>query len=80
MKTYTCKDAVDVLLDYLDGDMDESLRTKLEAHLHGCTPCEEFLASYKSTTRLCKEALAEQMPCNLKERLKGFLRANLKKE
>ena len=73
---YTCKNAVDLLLQYVDGDMPPEERTALEAHFSGCTPCEEFLASYKATSSLCKKSLAVKMPQNVADSLTSFLRKN----
>jgi anti-sigma factor RsiW len=76
---YTCKDAIELLLSYLDGEMSAETKAHLEAHLGGCSPCEDFLKTYKATPTLCREALASKMPEALARNLSEFLRANLKK-
>jgi anti-sigma factor RsiW len=76
---YTCKDAIDLLLQYLDGDMPAETREHLEEHLGGCEPCESFLKTYKATTGLCRDALASKMPDALSQNLTAFLRSHLKK-
>ena len=76
---FSCKDSIDVLLEYLDGEMSAEQRTRLEDHLHGCSPCVEFLKSYKATPAICKKALKKEMPREIADRLTSFLRENLKK-
>ena len=76
---YTCKDAIDLLLHYLDGDMPAETKAHLEEHLGGCVPCEEFLKTYKATPGLCREALRSKMPEALSRNLSDFLRSHLKK-
>ena len=79
MSGFTCKQAVESLREYLDGDVAGDLRAKLEAHLGGCTPCVEFLKSYERTPKLCKGALAAKMPQEFAEKLTDFLKSHLKK-
>lgn len=76
---HTCKDVIDLLLSYLDGEMTPETRAHLEKHLGGCSPCEEFLKTYRATPGLCREALASKMPEALSRNLTDFLRSHLKK-
>ena len=76
---YTCKDAIDLLLHYLDGEMPAEQKAHLEKHLGDCTPCVDFLKTYKATPGLCREALTQKMPEALARNLTDFLKANLKK-
>lgn len=76
---YNCKDTIELLLNYLDGDMPAETKAHLESHLGGCTPCEEFLRTYKATPGLCREALKKKMPAALADNLSAFLKQQLKK-
>lgn len=71
---FTCKDCVDVLRDYLDGEMSPEDEAHFKSHLEDCPPCVEFLESYRATPGLCKKALAQRMPQELSEKLKAYLR------
>ena len=71
---FNCKDSIDVLLEYLDGDATPEVRQRLEEHIHGCTPCEEFLKQYKETGALCRKALRARMPREVADKLTSFLR------
>ena len=74
MGLFSCKDCVDVLRAYLDGEMSPEEEAHLKAHLGDCPPCVDFLESYKATPGLCKKALARKMPEELSQKLKAFLR------
>ncbi len=76
---FTCKESVDLLLQFLDGDMPEEESQRLEEHLQACPPCVDFLRTYRATPTLCKRALARQMPQELADRLTDFLRQKCKK-
>lgn len=78
--TSTCKDSVELLLEYLDGKLTAELREKLEAHLSGCSPCEDFWKSYKATPAICRKALARELPQEVANKLTEFLRREMKKE
>lgn len=79
MTASTCKDSVEFLLEYLDGELTPELRAKLETHLGGCSPCEEFLRSYRATPGLCRKALAREVPREVAARLTDFLRREMGK-
>lgn len=73
----TCQDSLELLLEYADGTLPDDVRARLEAHFSDCTPCDDYLKSYRATPGLCKKALAAKMPDGVAERLKTFLRSEL---
>jgi anti-sigma factor (TIGR02949 family) len=75
---FTCKESIDLLLEYLDGDMSDEQARHLEAHLAACPPCIDFLRTYRATPGICRRALKKQMPEELSQRLKEFLRQKCK--
>ena len=79
MTVSTCKDSVELLLEYLDGELTPELREKLEEHLGGCSPCEDFLKSYRATPGLCRKALARDVPREVAAKLTDFLRREMGK-
>ena len=76
---FTCKNAVDLLVELVDGDLPPEEEQRLMAHINACPPCVDFLKTYKATTGLCKRALAKKMPQEMASKLTDFLRANIKK-
>jgi anti-sigma factor RsiW len=52
----TCRELIDFLAAYLDGELPEGTRGDFERHLSVCPPCVDYLASYRETIRLGKQA------------------------
>lgn len=73
-----CQQIVDLLVEYIDGDLGTSKEQRLENHLDGCPECVEFLDSYRKTGHVCREALQIEMPGRLQSSLLDFLRNELK--
>ncbi len=61
----TCRQAVELVTDYLEGTLSGPARRRFEAHLAGCPHCAEYLAQMreiiKLTGRLEPEDLTPQM-------------------
>lgn len=70
----TCKDSLELLQAYVDGELSPGERARLETHFGDCTPCEAFLLTYRETPRLAREALKAEMPAEMGARLTSFLR------
>jgi anti-sigma factor RsiW len=75
--TTSCRESINLLLEYLDGGLEPDVRARLEEHFGGCTPCEEFLASYRETPKVCRLALATKMPETFAKKLHDFLRSEI---
>jgi anti-sigma factor RsiW len=69
----TCREAVEVLADYLEQSLDATMLTDLERHLADCVPCRAYLATYTKTRTIGAEAQRVAMPEEMKERLRRFL-------
>jgi anti-sigma factor RsiW len=54
----TCREIVEFLRHYLDGELPAEERSRFEEHLAACPPCVDYLRSYKDTVRLGKGACA----------------------
>ncbi|HEV8374722.1 MAG TPA: zf-HC2 domain-containing protein [Candidatus Polarisedimenticolia bacterium] len=76
----TCREVFDLLSEFVDGELTDSLRESLSRHLSACPPCEEFLKTFQVTRSLCRESLMETMPDELKVRLRSFLRIQIQKK
>jgi anti-sigma factor RsiW len=69
----TCREAIDVLDDYLDSILTPAVLMKLEAHLSACAPCRAYLATYERTAQLAAKVNRVEMPPAVKQRLRDFL-------
>lgn len=54
-----CKAMFAELSDYLDEQLDDSLCEELERHMHGCGPCQAFVATLEATIAQCRRSPAE---------------------
>jgi hypothetical protein len=69
----TCKDVIDLLLDYLEATLDPGVVAEVEQHLHQCGPCTAYLNTYQRTREIAGEVLRAPMPEEMKDRLRLFL-------
>lgn len=74
MKEIVCTSGVDLLMEYLEGALPADLRSALEAHVAGCPRCVAFIASYRQTPRILREATDVALPAGLQASLRAFLR------
>ena len=47
--TISCQEVVELVTDYLEGELDEATRTELEAHLALCPGCDAYLTQMRAT-------------------------------
>ena len=71
-----CREAIDVLADYLDATLTPDMLAQFEAHLRVCAPCRAYLATYKRSVELAAKVNRVEMPPEVKQRLRDFLNRN----
>lgn len=79
--TPDCKEHFLRISEYLDGELEEDICRKIEAHLIDCPECVECLDSLKKSIDLCKRASkeSEEVPPGVRERLRSAIRDCLEK-
>ena len=70
----TCRDFVEVIMAFLDGELDAAQRALFDAHLAACPDCDHYLDSYKTTVALGKsicdpEGIDGPVPLDVPEEL-----------
>ncbi len=55
----TCRELVNVLIDYLEDDLTAAQRSVFEEHLSECSACVAYMKTYEETIRLGKGAFAD---------------------
>ena len=56
-----CREFVDFIMAYLDGELDPEVHKTFEHHVGLCPPCGDYLAEYKTSVKLGKVAFE---PCD----------------
>jgi anti-sigma factor RsiW len=75
MTGVVCASALDRLMDYLEGAVAADLVAALEAHVASCDRCAAFVASYRATPRILREATEVHLPPERAQAVRAFLRA-----
>ena len=57
-----CIEVLELLSDYLDGDVSQEVKERIEAHLRGCDQCERFGGQMSSIVKSLREQLKEPEP------------------
>lgn len=55
----TCREAIEFLMEYLDGELPTEVRAEFDRHLAVCTSCVAYLETYRATVQLEKAAFCE---------------------
>lgn len=55
----TCREVVEFLSDYLEGELSPEQHTLFTTHLEECSDCVEYLKSYQEAVRLGKAGLRQ---------------------
>lgn len=58
MDELSCREFMDVILAYLDGELGPHERQLFDAHIQACPPCLDYLDSYRRTVELTGAAWA----------------------
>jgi len=66
----SCKECVDLLMDYIDRSLDVETYKRLDHHLQSCPPCIHFLKSYRKCSELAGQLRDQrvQIPAELERR------------
>lgn len=77
MTHVVCASGVELLMDYIEGELPADVSAELEAHVAGCARCAAFVASYQATPRILRDATMVTLPADIEASLQAFLRARL---
>ena len=69
-----CKDAIQQITGYLDGNVDDELKQMLEVHLKCCHHCQIVFDTTKKTIELYCDGKLYQLPDDVRNRLHTALR------
>ena len=69
-----CDECVDLLVDYLEGELPPERSRALEIHLELCPSCWTFVKQYKGTVDIARTLPVAEIPPELTQRLIDFLK------
>ncbi len=65
----TCRQMVEVLQDYVSGELSVEHAQHVQIHLQACPPCVAFVESYKVTISISQKLPQQPIPDSLQQRL-----------
>ncbi len=69
-----CQDLVELVTAYLENEVDDDLRLRIESHLESCPGCAEYVAQMKTTVRLTGSIIDDQIDPAFRDRLMAAFR------
>lgn len=61
-----CSDLVEIVTDYLEGQLDEDTAARVATHLADCPGCAEYIDQMRTTTRLVGRVPVEKLSPEVK--------------
>jgi len=55
----TCRQFAEFMMDYLAGELSQDSLASFDRHLRACGNCQKYLAGYRESVKLGKQAFAE---------------------
>ena len=75
----TCREISKLLYDYVEGALESSVSRQLAVHLADCPGCVASIKTYERTIDLSKDLRCEEIPQELQQKLRSFLKDKLSK-
>ena len=73
-RALVCREAVDLMTAYLDGELSGRDRARLEAHLADCPHCNEDLEQLRATVEALGRVEPDDLPDEAVDELDGLYR------
>ena len=77
---FNCDDVIQLLTDYIDGELEPDSQSQLDLHFGKCPPCVNFLATFKATVEMTGTFKCEDIPETVSQKLHAFLEQRLRRE
>jgi anti-sigma factor RsiW len=69
----TCREMVELLIDFVTGELPPEHHRRIEQHLQCCPPCVTYVETYRLTIQLTRRLPCQPMPPALVEKLRKAL-------
>jgi anti-sigma factor RsiW len=74
----TCDELLELLVDFIGGELIAEHRETVEIHISGCPHCSAYVATYTHTVRFARALpRPERLPAELEARLRKALEPEL---
>ncbi len=80
MRDTPCREMLDRISAYLDGDLDERGCDDVRRHCRDCADCSGLLANLERTIGLCREAGARPLPESVRAQARAHVRQLLERQ
>ena len=74
---FKCRDVGQLLYEYVEKRLEPPVIQQLEQHLADCPGCLAFINTYKQTMRLSSELRCRDIPPELQQKLRSFIKTKL---
>jgi anti-sigma factor RsiW len=72
-----CQEVIREISNYLDGDLDASMKREIELHLKDCSECSVMVNQTKLTVDIFCDSELVELPAAVRERLHQALRRKM---
>jgi anti-sigma factor RsiW len=72
-----CRQVVELVTDYLEGDLPEPLRAAVERHLSECPPCGDYVEQMRATAAALRQVRIESISPVARDELVAAFRSLL---
>ena len=59
---FNCDEVIQLLTDYLDGELEAGAQFELDRHFKACPPCVQFMETFRFTIERTGEFRCEDIP------------------
>jgi anti-sigma factor RsiW len=77
MKSMSCREIVQLLMAFLDGDTDPETTHAIDRHLSRCAKCQAVLNTYRKTVQLLSNLRLDEVSADFSEKLLARVRAHI---
>jgi anti-sigma factor RsiW len=75
-----CEEMLEMLNQYVDGELDPSICEQLQQHLANCDPCRVVVDTMRKTITLYRDGSRYELPREFRRKLHDSLREKWKQE
>jgi anti-sigma factor RsiW len=73
----TCRECAELLLEFLEGELNAEHCARIRRHLEDCPPCAIYIETYQITIRLTRQLPCGPLPPDVEQRLRAVLKQSL---